>query len=250
MSRPSFVELLAGSSPLRRLAGALFRRYARRRVRQIERRPAGAGQHETLLRLVRRAAATRFGREHDFATIRSVRDYQAFWRDYWQPAFPVVRDVTWPGRVPYFALSSGTTSGATKFVPVSPEMLASNRRAALTSLAWFQDAYPGPSLFTGRLLFLGGSTDLQRLAAPGRAPTLAGDLSGIATREVPAFLRPYTLPHLGLALERDWERKLLRLAECSAPLPITLVSGVPSWLLSFFERLLEVTGRRYVADVW
>ena len=94
MSCPSFVELLAGSSPLRRLAGALFRRYARRRVRQIERRPVGAGQHETLLRLVRRAASTRFGREHDFATIRSVRDYQArvplrdyeaFWRDYWQP---------------------------------------------------------------------------------------------------------------------------------------------------------------------
>ena len=259
MSRPSFVELLAGSSPLRRLAGALFRRYARRRVRQIERRPVGAGQHETLLRLVRHAASTRFGREHDFATIHSVRDYQArvplrdyeaFWRDYWQPAFPDVRDVTWPGHVPYYALSSGTTSGATKYVPVSPEMLASNRRAALTSLAWFQDAYNGPSLFAGRLLFLGGSTDLQRLAAPGRAPTLAGDLSGIATREVPAFLRPYTFPPLDLALERDWERKLQMLAERSAPLPISLVSGVPSWLLTFFERLLQVTGRRHVADVW
>src|SRR5262249_53411267 len=132
-------------------------------------------------------------------------------------------------------------------------MLASNRRAALTALAWFQTAHPGPSLFSGRLLFLGGSTNLQPLATshwPLATAPLAGDLSGIATREVSSVLRPYTFPPLDLALERDWDCKLHQMAEQSAALPITLVSGVPSWLLVFFERLLQITGRSRIANVW
>ena len=92
-----------------------------------------------------------------------LREYEAFWKDYWQPAFPRLADVTWPGPIPYFALSSGTTSGTTKYIPVSPQMLASNRRAALTTLALFLSAHPGTPLFTGRIFFLGGSTDLQEL---------------------------------------------------------------------------------------
>jgi hypothetical protein len=248
---------VAGSALFRRCAGGLFKGYAYWRQRSVERRSVPEVQQQTLLRLVRQAAGTRFGRAHDFDSIRSVRDYQervplrdydAFWKQYWQPAFPDLRDVTWPGHIPYFALSSGTTTGTTKYIPVSREMLASNRRAALTALSWFQTAHPGSSLFAGRMLFLGGSTDLQRLGADGRI--LAGDLSGITTREVPAILRPYTFPPLDLALERAWERKLLLMAERSAALPITLVSGVPSWLLAFFERLLHVAGRRSVAEVW
>jgi hypothetical protein len=158
--------------------------------------------------------------------------------------------VTWPGRIPYLALSSGTTSGTTKYIPVSPEMLASNRRAALTTLALFLAARPGTPLFGGRLFFLGGSTDLQNLAA-GRGPAvLAGDLSGIVAREVPPLLRPYTFPPLELALLSDWDAKMDRLAEQAARLPITVLSGVPSWLLVLFDRLRRVTGKAHVADVW
>src|SRR5207244_2306847 len=99
--------------------------------------------------------------------------------------------------------------------------------------------------------FLGGSTALTPLgAAPGRTPVLAGDLSGIVAREVPAVLRPYSFPPLDVALMRDWEGKLARLAEQSRRLPITLVSGVPSWLLVLFERMLQLTGRERLIDVW
>lgn len=66
-----------------------------------------------------------------------LRDYEAFWRDYWRPVFPHLRGATWPGPVPYFAQSSGTTSGTTKYIPVSRPILAANRRAALTTLALF-----------------------------------------------------------------------------------------------------------------
>src|SRR4051794_28482311 len=140
-----------GLAPIRWAADRLFRGYARRRTRETDRLSLAAVQDATLRRLVRQAALTRFGRDHDFAAIRTVRDYQrrvplrdyeAFWTAYWRPAFPLLRDVSWPGVIPYFALSSGTTTGATKYVPVSAAMLASNRRAALTTLAWFRAARP------------------------------------------------------------------------------------------------------------
>jgi hypothetical protein len=256
----SVLQSLAGKPLVRRAVDALFGQYARRRVLRLDRRPAARVQHDTLLRLVRHAAGTRFGRDHGFDAVRSVADYQRrvplrhyeqFWQEYWQPAFPDVAGVTWPGRVPYFALSSGTTSGATKYVPISRAMIASNRKAGLTSLALFLAAHPGTRLFSGRIFFLGGSTDLAPLApAPAGPPVLGGDLSGIAAREVSDLLRPYTFPPLDLALLRDWDRKMQLLAERAAGLPITVVGGVPSWLLLLFERLLQVTGRERLADVW
>lgn len=251
----SVLEALSGSRPARRAADWLLGRYARRRVRRLDACPAADVQRQTLLYLVRQARDTRFGCDHGFDSIHSVADYQrrvplreyeSFWNDYWQPAFPQLGGTTWPAAVPYLALSSGTTSGSTKYIPVSRAMTASNRRAALTTLALFLTAYPEAPLFRGRLFFLGGSTDLTSLAPD----VLAGDLSGIAAREVASVLRPYTFPPLELALERDWERKLQLLAEQSARLPITAVSGVPSWLLLLFERLLQTTGRTSIAEVW
>src|SRR5204863_2116224 len=116
------------------------------------------------------ARATRFGRDHGFGRIRCVadyqqcvplRDYEAFWGEYLGPSFPHLAGVTWPGRVPYFALSSGTTGHSTKYIPVTPEMIASNQRAALAMLALHLAAHPDTPLFRGRFFFLGGSTDLK-----------------------------------------------------------------------------------------
>lgn len=231
---------------------------ARRRAESLEQLNPAAAQRATLERLVRRAASTAFGQAHDFARIRTVadyqqrvplRDYEAFWQEYWRPAFPGLCNVTWPGRVPYLALSSGTTSGATKYIPVSAAMLRSNRRAALTSLAWYRAAHPEAALFTGRLFFLGGSTALEP-PSPAPAAPRAGDLSGIALCEVSGLLRPFVYPSLATALAADWDAKLDRLVEESARVPVTLLSGVPSWLLALFERLLAATGRSRIVDVW
>jgi hypothetical protein len=257
------MQALAGKPLVRRAVDGFFGQYARRRRRRLDRQDAARVQQETLLRLVRFSQQTRFGQDHDFATIRSVADYQQrvplreyeqFWQDYWQPAFPYLSGVSWPEHIPYFALSSGTTSGSTKYIPVSRQMVASNRKAALTTLALFLAAHPHTPLFTGRMFFLGGSTDLTPLASAanraGHLPPLGGDLSGIANRTAGALLRPYTFPPLELALLRDWEVKMQRLAEQSARLPITVVGGVPSWLLLLFERLRQVTGRERIADIW
>jgi hypothetical protein len=252
----SVLSALAGRPLVRRATDALFGRFARGRARQLDRLSAARVQEQALQRLVRHARDTRFGRDHDFAAVRGVadyqarvplRDYDAFWTGYWSGAFPFLHGVSWPGPVPYFALSSGTTSGTTKYLPVSREMLASNRKAALTTLALFLAAHPRTPLFTGRLFFLGGSTDLQELAG---GAARAGDLSGIAAREVSPLLRPYTFPPLDLALVQDWERKMDLLARRGAGLPITMLSGVPSWLLVLFDRLRQVTGKERVSDIW
>jgi hypothetical protein len=251
------MERVASSSLVRRMADAAFRRYARRRVTLLEWLCNATAQRDTLLRLVKRGSGTRFGRLHDFASIRSIEDYQervplrdydAFWEEYWRPAFPRLHGATWSGRIPYVAVSSGDNN-AKKYTPVSKAMLASNRRAALTSLAWFRAAHPNTSLFNGKLFFLGGSTVVSPLDSSRHVP-LAGDMSGIVARELPALLRPYTFPALDRSVRSDWEQRLTQLAERSVRLPITLVSGAPSWLTALFERLRQITGRDCIADIW
>jgi hypothetical protein len=208
-----------------------------------------------LRRLIRRARRTRFGRDHGFDRIEGVNDYQSavplrtyesLWEEYLRDRYPVFEDLTWPGRIPYLALTSGTTQGITKYIPVSREMVASNRRTAATMLAYHCAANPAARLFGGRMMFLGGCADLRRVARGVEE----GDLSGIAAREVSPLLRPFTFPPLELALESNWDRKLSRLAELGRQEPITLVGGVPSWLLMLFQRLLAETGKSSLIEVW
>jgi hypothetical protein len=124
-------------------ATPLLRVYAGFRARRLARQNGPAVQQRTLERLIRRAAATRFGRDHGFARLADrrgfqsavpLRRYEDFWSDYWQPAFPNLADVSWPGRIPFLAASSGTSTGSTKFIPVTLEMIASNRKAGLDLL--------------------------------------------------------------------------------------------------------------------
>ncbi|MBX9701432.1 MAG: GH3 auxin-responsive promoter family protein, partial [Acetobacteraceae bacterium] len=154
------------SSPRVFDATPLLRAVCAARLARLERLDPAATQRALLLRLLRQAAGTRFGQAHGFASIRDVADYQAcvklrryeeFWRDWWQPAFPALRDATWPGAVPYFALSSGTTSGTTKYIPVTRAMVAANRGAALDTLAWHLRAHPRSRVFGGLSFMLGGS---------------------------------------------------------------------------------------------
>jgi hypothetical protein len=246
---------LAGTRPARSMVNRAFHWNARRRVRQLEGANPARVQEETLTRLIRRAKGTRFGLDHRFGSIRSVADYQAavplrtyedLWRLYLRDQYPIFDNLTWPGRIPYLALTSGTTQGATKYIPVSREMLASNLVGAKTMVAYHLAHVPESRLFHGRIFFLGGSSDLEP-PAPG---VRQGDLSGIASKEVIELLRPYTFPPLELALEPDWDRKLGRLAERSLTEPISLVGGVPSWLLALFQRLLDLSGKSTIAEVW
>lgn len=227
-------------------ATGLLNLWLDRRLRALARQDARAAQERLLARLLARAAATRFGRAHGFAQLRGhadfraavpLRPYDAMWRDWWAADFPVLRDVSWPGLVPYFALSSGTGTGTTKRIPVTRAMVRANRNAALDVLAWHRAAHPASRPFAGPSFLLGGSTDLAELA-PG---VRAGDLSGIAAAEVPAPLRPWSFPPAPLALEPRWDRKLAALV-VAAPPGARVLTGTPSWLLVLLEALAARRG--------
>ena len=235
----------------------LLRLYARRRLRQLARMDPLAVQRGVLSSLVRRARGTRFGRDHGFAAVRSLddyrsrvplRDYDAFWEAYWRAPFPRLVNCTWPGPIPWFAVSSGTSTGTTKYIPVSREMRRSNVRAGADLLVHHLANRPDSRLLAGRVFMLGGSTGLVR-RAPG---VWSGDLSGIAAKEMPPWARLRYFPPRDLEGIADWETKIGRFAERSLETEITAVAGTPSWLLIFLERLVEIAGagRERIADIW
>jgi hypothetical protein len=251
----SLLQKISGSKPVRRLADAYLTRYAFYRIGQIDQLSPVESQARTLRDLVRLAQFTKFGRDHDFSSIRTVADYQRrvplrsyeqMWSEYWQAVFPRLQGITWPEFIPYYALSSGTTSGATKYLPVSRQMVKSNRNSALTTLAYFLHEHPKAPVFRGRAFFLGGSTDLKQ----NEDGSLYGDLSGISAREVSSILRPYFFPPPDIGLMGDWEQKVKVLARESAHLPITMLTGVPSWLLTLFDYLKKETGKQHIIDIW
>jgi hypothetical protein len=214
-------------------------------------RPAETQERE-LLSLVRRAASTRFGRDHHFASIRSVqefqdrvpiRTYEDLWNGYWKAEFPELNDCTWPGTIPYFALTAGTTTGATgatKHIPCSREILDANFRAAQDILFHHLLNRPTSRILGGKAFILGGSTDLRE-ESPG---ICSGDLSCIEANEIPWWLRPYTFPPRDLALLTDWREKVDRLARQSLEENIRAISGTPNWLLILFDKLAELRPHR------
>jgi len=223
-------------------ATPLLRLYARHRLSRLAALDPVAAQHRQLRNLIALATGTRFGRDHGFQHLQSVADYQKavplrrydqFWEAYWRGSFPVLANATWPGRIPYFALTSGTATGATKHIPVSPEMVRANRRAVLDLLVHHIWNRPQSRVLGGKNFMLGGSTDLTP-CAPGVS---MGDLSGIAVNEVPWWARSRYFPPRDLALIADWEEKIERLASRSLKEDIRTIGGTPSWLLVLFERL-------------
>ena len=225
----------------------LMRRWAGWRAGRLDRQDAAVVQERQLLSLVRRARATKFGFDHDFDSARSVDAFQAhvplrrygdFWDAYWREPFPNLENVTWPGTMPSFAVTSGTTTGRTKYIPCSKEMIAANSLAGAEMMGFHVRNRPSSRVLGGKSFMLGGSTDLIE-EAPG---IFSGDLSGIMAANLPAWFRGRAFPPRELALLSDWEEKVARLAGAVAGEDIRLIGGTPSWLLIFVEALAELRG--------
>lgn len=231
-------------------ATPLLRLYARARLATLAGLDPVEAQRRQLLALLKAAKATRFGKDHGFAAMTGVASYQArvplrryeqFWDEYWKEGYPVLANCTWPGTIPFFAVTSGTTSGVTKNIPCSRAMTRSNRKSALDILVHHLANRPNSRILAGRSFMLGGSVRLREVA-PG---ILSGDLSGIAGRDVPFWARPRYFPPRELEAIEDWAEKIERLAPASLAADIRSISGTPSWLLLFFERLRQAAGTDY-----
>lgn len=226
-------------------ATPLLKAYAHYRSWQINRYQPAQIQEQMLLKLVRKARSTRFGTAHGFNSVRSVADYQArvplrkyedMWQEYWQEPFPRLANCSWPGTIPYYAVSSGTTSGTTKYLPYTRELQKSNTQAGLDLLTHHVRNKPDSEIFAGRSFVLGGSTELKEEASG----IFSGDLSGISAKTLPFWAQSRFYPPADLALLKNWEEKIEIFSQRCLSENIRMISGVPSWMLIFFDRLFEL----------
>ena len=229
-----------------------------RRLRRSD--TALAEQANTLDRLTTRMAATSFWRE---AGIHPKLDYAAFQRiapprTYEHFTAPIERmkrgeaDVLWPGRCAHYAVSSGTTAGRTKYLPITAGMLAHFRQAGLDSLLYYTARVGNAGVFRGRHLFLGGATQLSPIAESRPFEAYAGDLSGITALNLPGWVEHHLYePGTAIAQLADWPAKIAAIAARTATRDISLLAGIPSWILILAEALRQQRpGTRHLQDLW
>jgi hypothetical protein len=206
-------------------------------------------QEAQLRALIHKAQDTDFGRAHGFNSITTVgeyqrrvpiRTYEQFWNEFLKERFPRLDNCCWPGLVNYFAVSSGTSSGTTKYIPCTAEMLASNRKAAFDLLVHHVTNRPQSRILGGKNFLLGGSTDLTAL----QPDIYQGDLSGIVAKHIPFWLQSRYFPPASMSAIKNWEEKMGTFAEASRHEDIRMISGVPAWLLIFFETLCHAGTQR------
>lgn len=203
-------------------------------------------QENLLKSLVKSAKSTEFGKEHGFETIQSYEDFkkQVPIRDYEdiKPYIEKIKqgkhNILWKGKPIYFAKTSGTTSGI-KYIPITKDSISNHIDTARDALLCYM-AQSGNSLFAnGKMIFLSGSPELERIA---NIPT--GRLSGIVNHHVPRYLRSNQLPSYETNCIEDWELKLDKIVEETINEDMTLISGIPPWMQMYFDRLMQVSGKK------
>ncbi|MGB6036599.1 MAG: GH3 auxin-responsive promoter family protein [Cryomorphaceae bacterium] len=209
-------------------------------------------QEETLSSLVSKAQNTAFGKDHSFSEITNyaqfkervpLRDYEAL-KPYIDRTVAGEGDILWPGRPIYFSKTSGTTSGA-KYIPITKESMPHHTDAAKNALLLYIAKTGNAKFVNGKMIFLQGSPVLGNTNG---IPT--GRLSGIVAHHVPGYLQKNRLPSFETNSIEDWETKVEAVVEETRNQPMSLISGIPSWVQHYFEKLLEVTGKSTIQELF
>jgi hypothetical protein len=212
-------------------------------------------QQEVLAHLVAKAKDTEYGREHLFG---NTKGYEDFVRNNPVNTYEELKgdidrmrqgetDVLWPGRVKWYAKSSGTTNDKSKFIPVSPDGLSRlHYRGGADVVALYLRNNPQSRMFDGRGLILGGS-HAPNYNLPG---SLVGDLSAILIENINPLVNLVRVPSKKTALLSDFEVKRDRIAQEALHKNVTNLSGVPSWMLSVLNRVMEISGKTHLEEVW
>lgn len=210
-----------------------------------------ASQQKTFLNLVESAKSTLFGKDHDFAGIKTyadfkqrvpVRDYEAL-KPYVEKVLHGDSDILWKGKPEYFAKTSGTTSG-TKYIPITKESVPNHINSARNALLSYVHETGNGAFLDGGLIFLSGSPELDE-----KAGIKTGRLSGIVNHHVPGYLRTNQKPTYQTNCIEDWETKLDKIIDETIAADMTLISGIPPWAQMYFDRIVARTGKK-IKDVF
>jgi len=243
---------------MRKLINQGFRWYYRQRYQKLQRtvaRPQEV-QRAILQQLLRAAEQTEWGRHfgyrglrkpEDFAKAVPVQDYESL-KPYIQRMMHGEKDVLWSDQVRWFSKSSGTTEDKSKFIPVSRQNLRQcHIRGTWDTMACFYANRPDARQFECKSMVMGGSL---KPFAP-HPSTMTGDVSAVMTMHMPWVGRPFFIPDFETALLEDWEEKLERLALVGIREPnVVMVGGVPTWTVVLFRRMLELSGKSNMEEIW
>ena len=212
-------------------------------------------QRQVLAHLVQKAQDTEYGRKHLFSATKS---YEDFVRNNPVNTYEELKgdidrmrqgesDVLWPGRVKWYAKSSGTTNDKSKFIPVSPDGLKRvHYKGGADVVTLYLRNNPQSRMFDGKGLILGGS-HAPNYNLPG---SLVGDLSSILIENINPLVNMVRVPSKKTALLSDFEIKRDRIAREALNKNVTNISGVPSWMLSVLNRVMEISGKTHLEEVW
>lgn len=212
-------------------------------------------QREVLQDLVTNAQYTEFGRRYKFSELFNIKSFKQAvpiheyddLKPYIERMMKGEQNLLWNTPVYWFAKSSGTTSDKSKFIPISDESLEDcHFKGAKDVLTMYYQFNPDSNLLTGKGLVIGGSHSIN----PMNAEAQYGDLSAVLLQNSPFWGHWLRTPDLSIALMDEWESKIEKLANSTAWENVTSISGVPTWTLVLFKRILEITGRNHICDVW
>ncbi|MCD9618725.1 GH3 auxin-responsive promoter family protein [Chryseobacterium gleum] len=222
--------------------------WAKKHVRKAEdfKKNAERDQENLLLSLVNTAQKTLFGREHDFENIHTVKEFQdrvpvADYEDL-KPYIERVKkgqaNILWTETPEYFAKTSGTTSGS-KYIPISKEGMPFQIAGAQSALFHYISKKNNADFVNGKMIFLQGSPELEEVFG-----IKTGRLSGIVAHHIPNYLQKNRLPSWETNIMEDWEAKVDKIIEETEHENMTLISGIPPWLIMYFEKLTEKHGKK------
>ncbi|MBP8824124.1 MAG: GH3 auxin-responsive promoter family protein [Flavobacteriales bacterium] len=236
---------------------ALFGFLMKKRLQQIElfRDNPHEAQMEVFHKLMEAARYTEWGRRHGYGTVQTTEAYrQRVPLQEYAGVKPWVdrmrrgeQNLLWPTDIRWFAKSSGTTSAKSKYIPISREALEEcHYKGGKDLLALHFSMHPNSKLYQGMSMVVGGSSTTETL----RQDAYTGDLSAIIIRNLPLWVEVRRTPVIETALMENWEEKVERMARETMREDVRSIAGVPSWTLVVLKRVLELTGKRNILDVW
>jgi hypothetical protein len=214
-------------------------------------------QHELLPRLTYRARNTSFGRTYDFENIKTYSEFKnKVPLHTYEELYPYIdlllkgeQNILWPTEIRWFAKSSGTTNDRSKFIPVSDESLEDcHFKGGKDLLSIYLHNNPDSRLFTGKNLSIGGSQQVNQF--DNNSNSFYGDVSAVIMKNLPFWVQIIRTPSLEIALMDEWENKIEAMAQATINEDVTSLSGVPTWTIVLLQRILDITEKKDISEVW
>lgn len=239
------------------IVNSIFTWYMKKRIHQIElfmKYPLDV-QDEWLHTLISSAENTEWGKLYDYKSILTlsqfkervpIQNYDTL-KPYIERMLKGEQNVLWPSEIKWFAKSSGTTSDRSKFIPVSTEALEEcHFKGGKDMISIYCNNRPDTQMFTGKGLVLGGSHQINQLCEDIHY----GDLSAVLIKNLPMWAEYYRTPDISIALMENFEEKMNKMAEATIKENVTNISGVPTWTIVLAKKVLEITGKNNLLEVW